>query len=288
MKKTTDLLLFLLIYIFSFAVGLFFYYTLEEELENTLVALLIADVVSTIIIWIIGIILKSASIYDPYWSVQTVVYLIILMIKYEKFDLGSILLLSAITIWAFRLTTNFIIGFNDFSYIDWRYRQIKEKTGKLYQIVSLIGIHMIPTLIVYAASIPAFMYIINDYKFSPFMIIGLSIMIIAVILELIADTQMKSFIKTRTSRSEIIRIGLWKNTRHPNYLGEISFWYGVALVYLIPGFYNWYVIFGAISNNLLFLFISIPLAENHLKQYKANFLEYKKETWALLILPKKK
>lgn len=287
MKKSTSLLLFLLIYIFSFSIGLIFYFIWVDDL-GIILSILISDIISTVIIWIIGVFVGSASIYDPYWSVQTPIYLLFIMVQLKQFDLGSILLLSFVLLWAIRLTINFIIGFNDFSYIDWRYKKIQEKTGKIYQLVNLIGIHLMPTLIVFFASTPAFMYVINGYNFNGLNIIGLIIMLSATIIEFVADKEMKSFIKIRTSRSEINRIGIWKNTRHPNYLGEILFWYGIALIYLLPSFNNWYLIFGAITNNLMFMFISIPLADNHLKTYKANYQEYKKETWSLLILPKKK
>ena len=287
MKKSTSLLLFLLIYIFSFSIGLIFYFIWVDDL-GIILSILISDIISTVIIWIIGVFVGSASIYDPYWSVQTPLYLLFLMIQLKQFNLGSILLLSFVLLWAIRLTINFIIGFNDFSYIDWRYKKIQEKTGKIYQLVNLIGNHLMPTLIVFFASTPAFMYVINGYNFNGLNIIGLTIMLSATIIEFVADKEMKSFIKIRTSRSEINRIGIWKNTRHPNYLGEILFWYGIALVYLLPSFNNWYLIFGAITNNLMFMFISIPLADNHLKTYKANYQEYKKETWSLLILPKKR
>ena len=79
--------------------------------------MLIADVVATIYIWVVGIFYKTASIYDPYWSVQTVVIFVCLMIGYKTFNLGSILYLAGLLFWAVRLTYNFIYGFHDMSYI---------------------------------------------------------------------------------------------------------------------------------------------------------------------------
>ena len=99
---------------------------------------------------------------------------------------------------------------------------------------------------------------------------------------------MKKFIKIRTSRSEVINIGLWKYSRHPNYLGEILIWFGVAAVLIITHYVYWYLFVGAIVNLLMFLFISIPMEERHLKQYKENYEEYLKTTSPLLILPNKK
>ena len=107
-------------------------------------------------------------------------------------------------------------------------------------------------------------------------------------LELISDIQMKKFVKIRSSRSEVINIGLWKYSRHPNYLGEITVWFGVALnlIFINPPY--WYLIFGAVINLLMFLFISIPMEEKHLREYKENYDEYLKTTSVLFILPRRK
>lgn len=286
-KKVKGLIILLLAYLGAFAIGYASYLLLEDYLKP-IINLLVADVVSTIYIWFIGIIYKTASIYDPYWSVQTVVIYVALMIGYRSFNLGSILYLLCMLFWAIRLTYNFIYGFNDISYIDWRYSSIKNKTGKLYQIVSLLGIHLVPTFIVFFASIPSFLYIINGQEFSLLQLIGLAIMILGTMLELISDYSMATFKKVRKSKDEIINVGLWKYSRHPNYLGEILFWYGVALVFILNNLNMWYVIAGAILNTLLFLCVSIPMAENHLKSYKKGFDEYKKKTRMLLPIKKGK
>ena len=140
-----------------------------------------------------------------------------------------------------------------------------------------------PTILVYVASIPSFLYIIEDYEFKWIQIIGLIIMFISTCIEMKADIDIHEFKKIRKDRSEIINIGLWKYSRHPNYFGEISYWYGVAFCYIFCDFKNnWFTIIGAILNNALFLFVSIPLAEKNLKTYKKGFDEYKNNTNMLL------
>ena len=163
---------------------------------------------------------------------------------------------------------------------------LKEKTNKLYPIVNLLGIHLVPTLIVYFASIPSFLYVINNNDFELINVVGLLIMILATLLELISDYNMIQFKKVRKDKNEIINIGLWKYSRHPNYLGEILFWYGVSLTFILSNVSLWYVIIGAILNTLLFVFISIPMAENHLSSYKENYSDYKQKTRMLLPLKK--
>lgn len=286
-KKFIGILIITISYIIVFLGGLGSFMLFDTYTNmHVLLNILLADIIATIIIWIIGIIFKSASVYDPYWSVQTLIIFICLIIKYQTFNLGTALFLVVLSIYTIRLTGNFFVGFNDISYIDWRYKQIKEKCGKLYQIVSLLGIHLIPTFVVYSASIPAFLYVIKGSEFSFFNLIGIFVVLLGIALELIADLDMKKFQKIRTSRKEIIRVGLWKYSRHPNYLGEILIWYGVALIYILPHFEISYYFMGAVINTLLFVFISVPLADNHLKTYKDNYMQYKKETRCFLPIPK--
>lgn len=276
-KKIQGLLILLGVYLIALGLGIIFFKIFINHLD-VYVSLLLSNVIATIVVWLFGVIFKTASVYDPYWSLQTVCIGLGLMIYYKNFNLGNIVFLVVISIWAIRLTYNFITTFNDLSYIDWRYKQIKEKTGIFYQFVNLLGICMVPTLVVHFASIPFYAYIINGYNLSIWSIFGILVMLLGTGLELESDLDMHKFQRIRTSRKEIIRVGLWKYSRHPNYLGEILFWYGVALFTIVPNLSDWYLIVGAIINTCLFLFISIPLAENHLKGYKENYEEYKKET----------
>jgi steroid 5-alpha reductase family enzyme len=290
-EKYKGLIIVLLSYLIALGFGLFSYLTLNEsdimkdsqEKYRQLVIIFICDVISTVVIWFIGVIINTASIYDPYWSVQTPIIIICLLIKYKNLNVGNLIYLELILFWGIRLTYNYSKTFHDISYIDWRYKQIREKTGKLYQIVNLLGICLFPTIIVYAASIPSFLFVIDNLNFEYIQIIGYAIIFISVCIEMKADIDIHEFKKIRNDRNEIIRIGLWKYSRHPNYFGEICFWYGVAIVYVFCDFKkNWYYIFGAVLDNALFLGISIPLAENNLKTYKDGYDEYKKNTSMLI------
>ena len=285
-KKNIGLLILLLIYVISYFAGLGIFVLLPDSI-HIIFKLLIANVVATVVIWLFSIMFNTASIYDPYWSVQTPVIYLSLLIYTGNYNMGNVLLFVLILLWAIRLTGNFIITFGDIKYCDWRYTELKEKTGKLYQFVNLFGIQMMPTLLVFYASTPAFMYIINGYDFNAFNLFGYFLIIFGILLELTSDINIHKFKKIRTSRSEIINVGLWKYSRHPNYLGEILIWYGILLVFILNDFTYWYLIFGAVLINMLFLFISIPLAEKRLMTYKDGYSEYKNRTRRLIPLPKR-
>lgn len=286
-SKIFGLSVLFVVYALAAVMGCFIFLAFKSIGLNDFLAVLIADVIATVFVWFMGVIFKTASMYDPYWSLQTLCIYLALLFYHNNWNLGTVLLLVAILIYSVRLTTNFIIGFDSLSYIDWRYKMLHEKSGKLYPIVNLLGICMFPTIVVYLCTLPTIVYANIGY-FTLFDIIGISIVLIGVLLEFVSDIQMKKFIKIRTSRSEVINIGLWKYSRHPNYLGEILIWFGVAAVLIITHYVYWYLFVGAIVNLLMFLFISIPMEERHLKQYKENYEEYLETTSPLLILPNKK
>ena len=287
MKRTLGLLSLLLLYTLATVAGVFIFLAFEKLGLHEFLSILIADVIATVIVWAGGLILRTASAYDPYWSIQTLIIYTFIVSKHQNWNLATIALWVVVFLYSFRLTMNFIIGFHSLSYVDWRYKMLKEKSGRAYQLVNLFGICMFPTLVVYAASLPAFAYATLE-NYSALDIIGLIIILFGTLLELVSDIQMKNFVKVRNDRSEVLNKGLWKYSRHPNYLGEILIWFGVALTLIISHINYWYLSLGAIINLLMFLFISIPMEENHFKAYKPDYEQYKKETHPLLILPKRK
>ena len=287
-KKLFGLLILFLVYIVAIFIGGLLFMVLKDHIHY-LLAILIADVAATVFVWLLGVIFKTPSMYDPYWSLQTFFFYLATLIYFNHWNMYTLIPLIAILLYSIRLTVNFIKGFHDLSYVDWRYKMLREKSGKLFQLVNLFGICMFPTLVVYSASIPLYVYAsFGVDSFSMLDLIGSLIILIGVYLELFADLQMKEFIKNRTSKEEVINIGLWKYSRHPNYLGEIMIWFGVALILIIGHINYWYWIFGAVINLLMFLFISIPMEEKHMKEYKPSLNEYIQTTSMLLILPKRK
>ena len=284
--KALGLLALLIVYLLALALGVGVFLLLNGHV-HFLVNILLADIAATVLVWLGGVIFKTASVYDPYWSVQTFFIYLGLLIYFSSWNAYTILALCCIGIYMIRLTGNFIHGFHSLSYVDWRYQMLKQKTGKAFQLINLLGICMMPTLVVYAASLPIFVYA-SLSSYSALDIIGNALLLGAVGLELVSDTQMKSFIKNRQSKEEVINVGLWKYSRHPNYLGEISVWFSVYLILLIGHPRYWYFFFGALINLALFLFISIPMEEKHMLEYKPGLKTYIKATSMLFILPKKK
>ena len=275
-KKILSIIIITIIYIIASIIGIIIYNKLSY---SNIINIFIADVIATIIVFIFSLIFKNSSIYDPYWSVAPIVIITPLFII-NNITITSILILIAIWYWGVRLTTNWAIFFTNLSKQDWRYNKYKNSTKKLYPIVNFFGIHMMPTILVFIALIPAIIGV--EYNvINIFTIIGFIICLIATTIELIADIEMYNY---RKNNKGLIRVGLWKYSRHPNYLGEILMWWGIAIIG-ISITNNYYLVIGAILITLLFITISIPLADKK-QSKKEGYKKYREETRSLLPIPK--
>ncbi len=244
--------------------------------------LLIADGAATVFVFLFSLIFGNASVYDPYWSVQPPVILTAFVLGYGISPLG-ILLLVSLWFWAIRLTANWAYTFHGLNHQDWRYTMLKEKTGIFYPIINFAGIHAVPTLVVYGCTLPAVYAAVYGWELNLFSVLFCLLAIVAASLQGVADIQMQKFRKRKTGG--FIRTGLWKYCRHPNYLGEILQWWFVGLA-VVAASGAWWLLAGAAANTLLFLCVSIPMADKR-QSRKEGWNKYKAQTWALLPLYKK-
>ena len=283
-NRIFGILLITLIYVGAAAVGIGSYMLLPFVFWLNL---FLSDVFATVVVFIFSVLLKNASVYDPYWSVQPIVIILVFLISKGWTLLGG-LLFGAVLFWGIRLTVNWAYTFYGFGYQDWRYTMLKEKTGKFYPIINFIGIHMVPTLVVYGCILPAVFVVYYKAVLRPLSLLFMAISVGAAVLQLIADIQMHTFRakKKAGKASGFIREGLWKYSRHPNYLGEILMWWGVGLTSVCVMPQAWYLLAGALANTLLFFCVSIPMADGRMAQ-RAGFEEYKSQTRMLLPIKKR-
>ena len=265
------------VYLFAGIAGILLFWFLPYDYWLNL---LIADVAGTVMVFTFSLVFSNASVYDPYWSVFPIVTVSVFAIGRDLTRL-NILHLAVIWLWGVRLTGNWVYTFEGLTTQDWRYSMLQERTGRLYPAVNFLGIHLVPTLIVYLCVLPAVYSIRHHLEGGLVSCLFVFVSLCAVIMQGTADHQMHAFRKEH--RGELIRTGLWTYSRHPNYLGEILMWWGIGMSAAWTAGGSRWLLTGAVVNTLLFLFVSIPMADER-QSRKAGFEEYKKETRMLLPL----
>lgn len=282
-KKITALLIIIITYVLAILGG--YLALVAFNLGHPLLKLLVADVIATLIVFLGSSLIRNASVYDPYWSVAPLAFL-----PFWFFQVGQNPILLAqngivrpliasiiVLLWGIRLTANWLREFTGFDYEDWRYRNFRAKSPKIFWLINLTGIQLFPTLLVFLGSMALYPALtVMQTGLNLFDWIGVAIALGAVIIELFADNQMWQYRRTRKPDQPIIESGLWIRSRHPNYFGEISFWWGLYFFALATSLQYWWMAVGPIAITLLFLFISIPMIENRHRSRKPAYEDYMK------------
>ncbi|MGM0432438.1 MAG: DUF1295 domain-containing protein [Spirochaetota bacterium] len=198
---------------------------------------LVADLAAMAVVFLASLLLDNSSIYDPYWSVAPPLILLgWVVLGGTSVTVELMLFFFLILVWAVRLTVNWSVDWGGMSYEDWRYRSFRKKFGRLYWLISFLAIHLFPTLVVYLALSPAYVFITRSQQHGggvslPALIGGLLILG-GTLISHVADKQMRAFRK-QSDGKDVMVSGLWGLSRHPNYLGENMVWIGVW-VYALP------------------------------------------------------
>ncbi|MFT6210285.1 MAG: steroid 5-alpha reductase family enzyme [Bacteroidia bacterium] len=244
-----------------------------------------ADVAATVFIFLCSMIFNNSSMYDPYWSIKPAVIAAGYAFIFGLSSIASIALFALMILYNLRLTTNFFRDWGGLKHEDWRYRNFRDQFPKAYWAVSFSGIHLFPTIMVYLACIPLYFGMKQSFEMSWLGWLGILITIAAVLIAYTADEQMRSFRSHPDNKGKNMNVGLWKHSRHPNYLGELLTWWGIYLVALDASSDYWWTGVGALAITVMFVFISIPLMDNRSLKRRPNFEEHMKRTRAILPIP---
>lgn len=236
---------------------------------------LIADVIATVVVFIGSRIHHNSSCYDPYWSVlppYLVVYWWLAAETPGVNDDRALLLTVVVFFWAIRLTANWVRDWPGMHHEDFRYPELRDNAGRLELVVDFLAIHLIPTLIVFAALIPAYAVLAlpgGDLTWldGVAVVVGIG----AAVLQLVSDAQMRAFIKVRQP-GQAMDSGLWAWSRHPNYFGEVSFWFSLAFFGIAGAPEDWWwLLLGAIGMTVMFQAASIPMMEKRSLARRPNY-----------------
>lgn len=275
-KKTKDLWIVFILYVVAIILGGLVFQFLT--IFDLMMRLFIADLAAMLFIYVMSLILKNASLYDPYWSViPPVVFIAAFIYSGKSLTLTYFLMLLAISFWALRLTINWIKGWHGFKEVDWRYLMIRDKAPKLYFMTNFLAIQLFPTLIVFAQLLVGIRLIELNAQLNLIFVIGFLLMMIATMIQYVSDEQMRSFRKNHLKEKKCIDQGLWRYSRHPNYFGEVMVWWGLYVMYFGVSRQLDIYILAPIAMTCLFVFISIPMMEKKILKTRPEYRLYQEQ-----------
>jgi steroid 5-alpha reductase family enzyme len=219
-----------------------------------------ADAAGTATIFTFSALYNNSSLYDPYWSVAPIPIAIYwFSLNPGAAGPGQILALVLVCLWGTRLTANWVARWRGLADEDFRYLEIRGRTGRGYWPASFAAIHLMPTVWVFLGLLPLFPALSSPGRAFGWIDLLASLLTLGAIgIESVADLQLRVFLRRRANVRDVLQTGLWGICRHPNYLGEVSFWWGLYL-FGIAANPSWaWTGIGPFSITLLFVTVSIP------------------------------
>jgi steroid 5-alpha reductase family enzyme len=236
------------------------------------------------LLFLLALSLKKNDIVDIAWGMGFIVIAALSLLILPAISARLLLMSLLVLIWGLRLAI-YIFLRNRGKSEDFRYAQWRKDWGKNWILRSYLQVFLLQGFFMLTIAYPLFIF---DPQSSPALgwldLAGLLLWLIGFFFEAMGDAQMRRFKQNPAHKGKIMRYGLWKYTRHPNYFGESAMWWGIFLIALShPG--GWLAIFSPIVITFLLVRVSgVPMLE---KKYADNpeYQEYIKKTSSFIPLP---
>ena len=232
---------------------------------------------------------KNNGLIDIAWGSGFVVLAITSYLVSPVWTIRSGILTTLVTLWGLRLAYHlFKRNWNrdeDYRYVAMRERWTK--AGKNVYLTAYFKVYMSQMLLLFIISIPIFIVNFSTLEGLVWLdYIGIGVWIIGYFFEVVGDAQLKDFISKKENKGKLMKSGLWKYTRHPNYFGEATMWWGIFLIaFTVGGLFP--PILSPLLITYLLLFVSgVPLLEKKYKDHP-EWAEYSRRTSKFVPMPQK-
>lgn len=246
-----------------------------------------AFLTSTIIIslWIISIFIKDVSIIDTAFATIILIITSLSLFLSSAPFLLKLTIFTIIFIWSIRLTTLMIqrkIGHGE----DPRYTKLREwkNPGFSFNIFALRQVFLKQGIVIWLVTLPIqfLLFTSTTPNLNILNFLGLLIIIIGFFWEMIADIQLNRFKKDETNQKTFLKSGLWSLSRHPNYFGEILFWWGIFIFSIVN-----YISFSSVIGPMIYSYLIINVTgvktmDKRMSQNYDGYSDYIKNSNSLI------
>lgn len=221
--------------------------------------------------------IKNNSIVDIGWGLGFMVISLYTFFFSGAITIKSALVTLLVLIWGSRLSFH-ILKRNWGKPEDFRYAKWRREWGKWLIVRGFFQIFMLQGLIMLIIASPIIFINYSRQTGLQFLdYLGSAVWLIGFLFESIGDYQLAQFIKNPENKGKIMRYGLWRYTRHPNYFGEATMWWGIYIIALsLPN--SFWLIISPLTITLMLLYVSgVPMLE---KKFADNpkFQQYARVT----------
>jgi steroid 5-alpha reductase family enzyme len=228
-----------------------------------------------LVLWVISLPLKNSSIVDIFWGAGFVISSWIYFALTPDGYVGrKWLVVILVTIWGLRLTS-YILWRNWGKDEDFRYQKWRRESGSNWWWYSFFKVFLLQGILMWIISAPLLAAQISAAPGQLIWLDFLSVVVwgVGLFFEAVGDWQLARFKADPANKGKLLNRGVWRYTRHPNYFGDATQWWGFYLVALAGG--GWWTVFSPIVMTFLLRAVSgVTMLEKTLKDSKPGYEKY--------------
>jgi steroid 5-alpha reductase family enzyme len=192
--------------------------------ETVLKAVILAFIIQWVC-FVPAYLLQTEKFYDLTGSLTYLTLVLFSVFSTNSLGYGSVIVCACVSVWAVRLGSFLFFRIKKDGE-DKRFRSIKPNLTRFFMTWTLQGMWVTMCLLCVTTALSSVGGLVVGVGFY----IGLIVFVLGFALEVTADMQKTRFRKDPKNKRNFISSGLWAKSRHPNYLGELILWIGIAMM----------------------------------------------------------
>ena len=236
---------------------------------------IVATLAIFVALWLISLPLKDSSIVDSAWGPAAALIALISALLGEGYAPRRYLVLVLVSIWGIRLGLH-IFTRNHGHGEDPRYVRMRKKRGESWWWVSLFQIFIVQGLGLWVVTLPVQAAAVATEPDSLTVLdgIGAGVWLAGFLFEAVGDLQLRRFKADPDNHGRVMDLGLWRYSRHPNYFGDATMWWGIGIIAVqVP--WGWATLIGPLMMTFILVRVTgVAMLEQDLKRRKPAYADY--------------
>jgi steroid 5-alpha reductase family enzyme len=237
--------------------------------------------------WVVSVAVRNASVVDVVWSLTFLAVAAVGLAFGDGLAERRALVFGLVAVWAVRLSVH--IGMrNHGKGEDFRYRAFRERYGpERYWWVSLFQVFWLQGLIAFVVSLPLQVVAAGTTPETLTWadVLGVGLWLVGFGFEVVGDAQLGAFRRDLANAGTVMDRGLWRYTRHPNYFGDATLWWGYGAIGLLTP-WGWLALVGPLVMTGMLLKVSgVAMLERTIASRRPGYEEYVRRTSAFVPRP---
>jgi len=252
------------------------------SVEMLLVYNFAAVLAMMLVLWGFSIALGDVSFIDSFWAFG---FVLVACVTQRLFPFGGMhqyVLNILVIVWGMRLGLYLLWRWRREG-ADGRYVAMRNKAKGNPHVMTLKNVFLLQAVLLWLVSTSIQLGAYGAVgPLGPLALTGTVLCVLGIVFETLGDWQLMRFKSNAANKGQVLDTGLWRYTRHPNYFGDLCFWWGAYLI-ACEAPYGWMSLPGPLMMSFLLIrWSGAALLERRVQRSRPAYADYMRKTSAFL------